>query len=339
MFPNVCLVHSDILHSVTRIASVRLIKEFIGPLSAKGGVDIVTQYEPDAQLMKSICNDIVDVDPKHMLDIEPIFVKYVKPLHLRNISNTLKHHTALGKIAGECGVGGDDKFSLVLEDDAMFSNDVASVLKNIVDTAPPDADVIFLSLPSPPVLPTPSISARFHEALVLFDNCIPACDAYLVSQSAAKKLSEAMFPIRLPTNLQLSLLIKKFGLRSYVSCPNAFIDGSKLGVYTSSIETNNRLSWNQSYCRMIEILISQTMSQDQKCTEFSKAMSNQPFNEHPDIISTSAMFLTHIGKYEEANKEYERAMSIYERDKALFNDSSDFLRRYMSLFQHLQHSS
>lgn len=338
VFESVFLVHSHNLHGQTRKLSVQLIDEHLSPLSKKGTIVCIDAHEADDQLVKMINDKIVDVDPNKMKVIRPDFEKHVRSLHIRQLSNALKHHEAIKKVATYQNDSSSPssssmcKYSLILEDDAMFSKNVADIAKTVITNAPMDADIIFMSLPSP----CGEDSPIFHDTMSLFQGCIPACDAYAITRSAAEKLASAMLPIRMSTNMQITFLIQTLSLKTYVSNPNVFIDGSKLGVYTSSIETNNKLIWNQSYCAMEEIIKSVTIPVEEKKELFTKALTNQPFGEHPDMLYMHAKFLTNIGMYTDARKEYEKAMQMYERDRTLMNNSSEFLRDYMSLFKHFQ---
>ena len=314
MFSNVFIVHSKILSDIRR-PSLALLKDRLGPLS-KQGVNVIS--DNDAEDLLSSSQQFMDVTPHK--DLPPEYAAVLRPIHVRQLSNSMKHLDAITRAAAS----GGGSHALIVEDDALFSDTVVGTLTLIMQHIPADADIVFLGLPTP----ESSDGSRvvFHEATKLFKT-VPACDSYIVSSSGAQKLAAAMLPIRFCTNVQLSYLIKTLGLHAYVSSPNVFIDGSKLGVYSSSIEVNNHLSWNQSYCKM---------AQASSVVEFDEIMAGQPFKEHPDVLRMKAAFLARQGRFREAREVYKVAFARYESDNVLMTDASDLLRGYMALYRHFQ---
>jgi hypothetical protein len=344
MFSNVFLIHSSTLLGRARSASVQLIQKSLSPLSQSGSVTIIDSNEPDDDLIARIESkgvDMVNVNAKDMDAIAPDFAPIVKTLHVRQVSNAMKHYDAISQISSSSCESSE--YSLVLEDDTIFGSDIDVLLRRITDSlarqypAPERPDIVFLSLPSPPPPSAPDASSEtvtFHEFKDLY-NALPACDAYLISREGALKMAAAMLPIRLPTNLQLSFLIRKLGARTVLTAPNAFIDGSKMGVFTSSIDPNNALIWNQPYCRVHELL-SKAPDLEIALPEIRTEFSKQPFKDHPDALALLARFLTMTERFEEAREVYQMALERYDRENVLMDSSSNFLRSYMALFEHLQ---
>ena len=220
-----------------------------------------------------------------------------------------------------------------MEDDALFGDPVLKSLATTVYNAPDDADLIFLGLPSNRSPPAGAVS--FDDAGSLFP-MLPACDSYLVTAEAAARMSASMSPIRFPTNIQLSYAIRTLGLKSYVAVPNVFIDGSKLGVFTCTVDSNSRLIWNQQYC-LTDALVRGTdpyanIDSERQQTEFVRLWNEQPFKEHPDVLAQRGAFLAKRSQPEQARDAYQRAYDKYIADNAIVNNTSEFLRSFISLY-------
>jgi hypothetical protein len=282
---------------------------------------------------------LVELDPKKVSDeaMAPLCV----PLHVRVISNALKHHEALSEIAREYNGGDGDpqRFSLVVEDDAVFSEEqMIDAIHRATTYAPPDADIIFLGLPS-----KRQISELSHDRAEFDDvsefissQVLPGCDSYLVSRSASKRLSSSFLPIRFSTNVHWTYLIRTGVVRkAYIAVPNAFVDGSKLGIFPSSISTNNQLIWNQGYCKLRQMVDSGKVS---SLVGFEKLWNEQTsmLQNHPDSLVLLADYHMRCGRVQDAVKVYGDALDAYEKDGCIVNNTSDFMKRYMDAYEKLQ---
>jgi len=258
-------------------------------------------------------------------------------MHIRQVSNAMGHLEAIKAAAASlsASVPGVDGWCLVLEDDALFSDSVAETLSQVVASVPQDADVVFLGLPSP--LASKPGEVVFDDALARFE-LLPACDSYLIRDSAARKLADAFLPIRFATHVHLGYLFRSLGMQVRISVPNVFVDGSKLGIFTSSLDANNRLLWNQPYCQMDALLRSKAYAEDVTGTEAAHeaAWSGQSFKDSADVLALRGAHLARLGKHAEAEAVFARAFEKYSKDGCVLNNDSLFMRNYMALYRHLQ---
>eukprot|EP00798_Chlamydomonas_sp_ICE-L_P009569 gene9569-12156_t len=203
---------------------------------------------------------------------------------------------------------------------------------NLRQEAPADANVVFISLPSPPTkdLSFPALDTLFRTP--------PACDAYLVTPKAAEAMARAMLPVRLPTPIHLHYVANTLGLRMYVSSHNVFVDGSKIGAAVSTIQSNNLLIWNQPFCKLFDARKNsegKPEALNAAINEFVLSLSSSPngaqFTAHPDVWAMHARCLGSLGKHEEARVLYEKAFAAYVEGEAILDISSGFLREYMAL--------
>jgi tetratricopeptide (TPR) repeat protein len=299
---------------------------------------MIDDHDPTEQLKRTLLackGQYVDIDPTHVAER---FRPFSPPaINLRQVSNTLKHRAALTRIGASNQTPHELRFSLVVEDDALYTQNLRSLLARITRDAPADADIVFVSLPSPPSedLAFPALDALFRTP--------PACDAYLVTPRAAEAMARAMLPVRMPTPSHLHCVAHTLGLRMYVSSHNVFLDGSKIGAAVSSIQPNNLLIWNQPFCRLADSVAGSKADASlvtAALEEFALSSSSSPngaqFAAHPDVWALHARCLRGLGRHEEALALFEKAYAAYVEGEAILDISSGFLREYMALFEHLQ---
>lgn len=325
----------------TRIKRASLIDALTGSLSKVATkVDIVHQVSTHALEPETIPGmlsawtadtPLVELDPKKVPD--PAMSQLSRPMHVRSISNALKHYEALLQIAKGYESSGP-RFALVVEDDAVFSEEqMLDAVERAIRNAPEDADLIFLGLPSkrPASSTIDPKNAEFDDVQDLITTqVLPACDSYLVACSAADRIASGFLPLRFSTNIHLTFLIRSGVIRkAYIAVPNAFVDGSKLGVFPSSIATNNQLIWNQGYCQLL------SMVTQGKVDGFDELWNQQSamLQNHPDALVLLGDYHVLLGKTKEAEKVYDRALKMFENEGCIVNNTSEFMKRYMSIYK------
>ena len=342
---SVQLIHCAELLSAHRQQTVQLLQQRLAPAAQDRVVNMVTSA-PLQQLAAQVVDPkaspaLVQLDPAQWpAGLEADADQYkalLRPVHIRQVSNALHHKAALDAVAA-CPSCDDAAWSLVVEDDALFADDVIGMLRRVVDQAPPDADLVFLGLPST-LQPSDSGNMVFDDALARF-SILPACESYLVRKRAAARLSAELLPLRFPTHVQLTWLARRLGLRVRLCVPNVFVDGSKLGAFTSSLDPNNRLLWNQAYCQAEALLRSDVYEKDPARAEreFDIITKQQQaaFSGSPDMLALRAAHLTRLGRAAQAEAAYQVAYDAYAKIPCLLNNTCDFLRGYMNLYRSLQ---
>lgn len=341
--------------AASRKPVLQLIDQSVAPLSLTGRVERIEGNDPsDARdrmqaQQKELQAGVPTTEPL-LLELNPKTLEdekmrsLVRGLHLRQVSNAFKHHEALQRVAKlQTSASETVRFALVLEDDALFGENMVTALASAAASAPANADVVFLGLPSTRPKP-PAEGTAFDDPLEIFkDHVLPACESYLVTPAGAAKLAAAFLPVHFSAAAQLTYLLRKGAAQAYIAVPNAFVDGSKVGIVASSIETNNQLLWNQGYCRMDAIARRMPAGGGPYTAEaqaqFEALWAEQPFKEHPDALVLRADHLFRAGKHADAEDVYAKALAAFDREGCIINQSSDFLKRYMGLYGHLQGGS
>lgn len=319
------LLHSPGL-AEQRAESVKLLEE------ALPHVKRVTSDEP-SDIIKTL-GSICDVDPANVRD-EAFRARSSSMLHIRQVSNAMKHYRAICHAAAS--LHGDDDLALVVEDDALFGNDVRGSLSRAISDAPRDVDVLFLGLPSPSQ-PSQGKSTSFSDLHQFFGGVLPACESYVVNKRAARALADAFLPIRFATNVHVSYLIKVLSLKALLTSPNVFVDGSKLGVFPGTVDPSCTLPWNQAYMKMNDIVRSHGEYGPQQHAALMAAMEEQRFKGHPAVLALLGAHFARKKMYQEARQAYDVAIDVMDRGGCVLGSQSTVLREAISLYRHLQDS-
>merc|ERR1719235_2634594 len=131
--------------------------------------------------------------------------------HLGTVAQALSHLLLLEQI-GKASVDG----ALVFEDDATFSDNFALALSQLLDVAPPDWDVIFLSCD------TATCGERLPDSK-WFTRPNAQCDlstvAYVVRQGAAALITKHLIPLK--SSIASAYTSAEFVARFHVYCLSA----------------------------------------------------------------------------------------------------------------------
>lgn len=252
-------------------------------------------------------------DPSHP------YTKFIGSWHARHISNSLKHMHAL-RLAGDTIADTTDAstFHFILEDDSVVIN---GKIDELFANVPKDADIVFLGIPVDKQDWSQNPMREFATSP------LPVCDSYIVRAGVARRLFDAFLPLRGPTNVHLSMLIENLGLKCYMSKFPIFIDGSKVGFTSSQLTCNNVLLWNTTYMELARKIASPIEDFDALWTTIDPNM----LNASPDLWVIRAKNRNVNRDVASAKAMYDRALTMYETDRCLVNQTCAFLNEYIDL--------
>jgi GR25 family glycosyltransferase involved in LPS biosynthesis len=252
---------------------------------------------------------------------------FIKNIHINQLSNSLKHMKALEYITENDEV----EFSIILEDDIVFNDNVADILYDCLSDTPTDYDLYFLGLPS-----SKEVQGDKYQNVGDVFKVLPCCDSYIITKTSAEALFKSYTPIKFSNNIQLSYLIKKNNFKTYLAVPNVFIDGSKLGLYYSSLSVNNKLIFNQDYVSIAKLIEEKEEFDEEEMKVIDAAFVGIRLKTNPEMFYLKALYEVKRHNYEFAKAIYAYAYSLYEANGSVLNNQSTFLRDYMKVFKYLQ---
>ena len=285
---------------------------------------------PDA-----IVETIDSPDPENIKDLQSYFTdklekeykyleKFFFPLHINQISNSIKHVECMKAIAK---TEDKDAWYLVLEDDVMCNENVCERIQNMVKTATSKWDLMFLGLH-----PAQTVQKGIEDVMTVFP-ALPACDSYLIKKEAAEKISEDFFPACFGTNLQLTYICDKLKLNMKFINPPIFTEASKTGKFTSTLSVNNIPSYNREYIEVLEFLRDrQSLSVDELKEISEKLIGTSLKDNSCEFLHLLAKIITKMGNEDTAfsilSKAYERAVANH----GIVNRNSQLLNDYINAF-------
>jgi GR25 family glycosyltransferase involved in LPS biosynthesis len=337
-------VHIYVLHCAENCAArkpmcTKLAEALKSASTFKAHVEYVMEFDPQQLIgMGPNIASMVDVNPEAVRE-HPDLAQSVRTLHVNQLSCALKHSVALSRIAASASRGSYG-FHIVVEDDALFTDDICKQLHRVLMSVPTDYDVVFLGLPAPNDVAASMKSGALKEphfaSLASAFPMPPSCEAYLVNPHAAMRMSSVFAPIRLSANLQLAWAIRRNALKGYFAVPNVFVDGSKLGVYVSQQDPNNRLMWNDQFAKLEALVNGPLPSTPAELKAAQDFVDTLQFRTHPDILRLLGRLQVRLKNYKEAEVIFGQVYAILVGEKCVINSQSQFLADYMSLYRHLQ---
>ncbi len=268
------------------------------------------------------------------IDLQPLpndgsgidrFNAFIRPFKIGHVTNALKHKCALERIAASFT---QNTIHLVIEDDALKQSlDNIALKKAMAAFHKNKAPVMFLGIP-------PGTSAK-NDMQPVSDvyNALPCCDSYFIAPMAAKATLEHFRTLKFPTHIQLTYALVKANIMPFMSAPAVFVDGSKLGVFISTIDSNNRLVFNGGFVEIAKALQDKdVLPEDKMESLFNKVEPKW----HPEFMHLRALYEQKRGNYDTAEHYYTEALNQYMAFGGIIDNQTELLRDFMRLYRHLQ---
>lgn len=333
MFPThnkMVRIHTYIIHYSLMETRKPRIETLIQSLKKTKNLDFtfeyVTQYDPSTIKQEDIQK--LNLTKQNTNDL---FDQLIQNMHVNQISNSLKHGHAIESAAANAQ---NADYYLILEDDVLNGDDVGDSLVKLTSQIEKDGtahDLFFLGMPSIKPIETPGSYESVFNSYKIF----PCCDSYLAKPSTFKKMAAVYYPIRYTANIQLTHVtvnLLKDSIKVNMTTPNLFLDGSKYGVYLSSVDPNNKLLFNPDFNSLVQGVLAKTTTK----SEAERLFENAKFKNHPDVMHLHSIFLIGQKEYELAQKELAGIYDIMKQNGCIMNSSTEFLKTYMRTFRYTQ---
>lgn len=295
-------------------------------------VRVMTDHDPNA-ITTEFVNSHVNYTPAKEEDGANLMAynSLMKNLHMFQVSNTLKHMKVLQEIAESSN---DNDVNVVLEDDILHEEKICASLEKVIGDLPQDYEIVFLGLPSN-LDAKAKLTTKFQDTKEVF-KVVPYNDSYIISKAVAKKMVDNFLPIKFVTNIQFSYVMEKAGVNSKIAIPNIFMDGSKFGLFISSLTPNNVLMFNNEYMQVRNLVTQKESFTKAEKDTLEKIFKECPFVPHPDFQHMKALYLMIEKRYDEAQKIFESAFNIFKNNNCILNNESSFMKDYIKLHQFTQ---
>lgn len=268
---------------------------------------------------------------------EPAFDEIKHVLNIEEISNIEKHREAWRRIQSST-ISQNDKI-MIIEDDNILPSENINYLASIL-RQPADAwDYLDLSLSIQQNSEDPILFVPIH----MHTKILISKQAYMITPATAKVFLRETETIRFSTRGHISYAIHKFHetelKKAYFSSKRIMLEGSKVGIFPSSLHNSNILIYNSEYMQMRNMMI----AYDKENTPIDETTARNIFKgiEHinsSDIFLMYGILLKKLGYPAEALKIFEKGLDIHQKTQGMMNQQTELLNEIINIHEDLQKS-
>jgi hypothetical protein len=246
---NIYLVYSEELEN--RRTTINSVVSLVSDICKQKNIDmklhVITQPTKDyVNQHTPTFNNRVNYEK--FADTTSIYNDLIMPLNVCQISNFEKHRY-IYKLIADCE--NTDELHLIMEDDVILLKDYIANISELIDDLNSDDtadwDILFNCLN---VVNNPEKYININQLY----NIIISKSCYIIRNAEmCKKLYDATNTFKLNIKLTLSKFLKENNYTAMSYNKITFIEGSKLGLYPSSVNPNNYLFLNNNYISLKQL--------------------------------------------------------------------------------------
>jgi len=287
--------------------------------------------KPNAQELQNDINALQE-RVKYEKTGDPDFDNRMHMLSIEMLSNSEKHVAVWKSILNDTDA---NTVSLIMEDDAYIIPEFTENLLELLTILPTEKnkwDICFLG--------TTKQNDAAHKEITFSttrDICkiLPSKETYIITQNTVKRLLKSMENIRYTLRTHLSWFLHcNQDIRSVFASKPMFLDGSKIGICTSTIHPMNPLVINREFMELWNI-------QNKLEVPFTDIKSLYKKIEHirsPDAMHLYGRLLVERKKYDEAEEVFLSAVKIMREQNGVLGPSSQLLNDAISNYKNLQNN-
>lgn len=329
---NIYLVHTPALTKRLQYmnTTIDILKKLTDSLGFKTNIVIVK--EP----LKDYIEDNIEAynkKVKYEKDNSPTadnqFNDAIQTLNVPQICNIEKHRSIYNNIKT------DDDIHFVIEDDVLLGEDYIENIKelftNIKNNSLGDWDILFTCVADVDKSAHISLKDSRQTFKMLLSK-----SSYFIKQDTAKKLYEYLdvYKYNLKTGISKFIWDNK-NIKSYVLNKHTFIEGSKFGLFTSSVNNTNFLFQNSHFVELAKIVANDNIT-DTMLKDAENLYKNINKLDNPDILHTMGVLYFKRNDIENAKKFMTDACNKLKENNGYVSKSSDILNNAINIYQYEQ---
>jgi hypothetical protein len=269
---------------------------------------------------------------------DSVFDNMRQIMSVEMISNIERHLDAWKRIY-ECDSTHPQDVFMVIEDDMYLLNDAVTTFPQVIRALSAKSaawDIVFTGISR--MEENASVPIQFIPIKdTLKTPIIPAKDSYFIKQQTAKRLLDMMDKYRFPMRVQMSYLLHKAPeIRAMHPNKRIALDGSKIGIFPSSVHPTNVLVFNKEYMDMFAYL---AHDKERVTNDFEKIRGMYKAVEHmnnPDIKHLYGVLLFKAGHTNAAKDMLVDAVESMHHQHGVINSRSDLMSNLINIYQHMQ---
>lgn len=269
--------------------------------------------------------DIVSLKKEEIDDDD--FKNQIIPINTCQLSNINKHLKAYELIKNS-----NDKYHFIIEDDIIVIDEFISNIKLFLSKLNEiDYDLLFTGIAI-----NQSDEFKVINSYNYFKVLISKC-SYFVSKDCAVKLIDYHNKIRFPMKLSLSYFIwkNKDDIKSYICNKNLFFEGSKIGLFPSSINNNNFLYQNGEFVKLTQ-LIGDNEYIPNEIIKKAEEIYNSAGKANPDFLHTLGLAYYKNKNFKKAKDTLIEAVMSLKKNDGYICQHNEILNNCINMHQYEQ---
>lgn len=266
---------------------------------------------------------------------DELFDSYNKNFNIQMISNFEKHKDAWKRIYSLDTNINDNVFHLVIEDDVFIVKESIEYFKkllNIIKTNSFKWDMLFLGIPSPD-----NNDDNDNLDLINLNNSsikiIPSKESYFITQQTARRIYDTFNYYKYILRVQLSYLFftNPTAYNIYYTNKRITIDGSKVGIFPSSIHETNHLVYNNEYMTLYSYFSKDTSDILQNIDDINDIYKKISVLKNIDFDILYSKILLKINKLDDAKNILLNSLNYYKSSQAIVNNRSELINMIIDI--------
>ena len=258
--------------------------------------------------------------------------KFLSVISLEHISNIKKHITCYESI-----VSSGKDYNLILEDDILITKDyeenILHMIKDCLELHIKDWDILFCCISTDGTSLNNNLLSNVYDMY----NTLPAKSSYFIKKSMASQLISYIdhFKYSMRGILNRFIIENKNNFKFKMYNKHTILEGSKIGIFPTTINNNNILFQNTDYMNLIKLLNSKELT----LVEYNQAKTienNLSQLQSPDVYHIMGIICHKMNNHKEALEFFEKALKITKEKNGLISKNSELLNNTINLFQMLQ---
>lgn len=286
-------------------------------------IQINNPSSKDIEKTIDIYKDRVNVNKDEIEDND--FKKLASPLNTNQLSNFIKQQKALEMIKNS-----DCHLNFIIEDDVMFIDDFNNNFSKVLEMIKTlDFDLFFTSI---------AINNKDdnYKAIKSFEpfKVLIAKSSYFITKKCASNLFEYLNNIKFTYKIQLSYYIweNRETIKSFIFNKNLLFEGSKIGVFNTSVNNNNFLYQNGEYIKLTQILGNNDYIDDDTIKEAENIYNNNGIN-NADFQHTLGLLYYKNKNYRKAKETMIDAVMNLHKNDGYISSQNELLNNCINMHQ------
>lgn len=333
---NLYVVHSEYLKNRLKYlnVSIDMIKKIAEEQKLQVHINLVK--EPTKEYVEEHVEEFnkkVKYEKEEGILADEQFNNSINVLNVHQISNLEKHRVILAAIAAI--TNRQDELHFIIEDDVLVGEDYVHNIKTLFQALREDKltewDILF----------TGQADMEKNAAIALRDSrtnykFLLCKSSYFIRPATAKGLAEYLEVYKYTLKNAISKFVwDNKQVRSCVINKHTFLEGSKMGLFTTAVNNSNFLYQNSQFVALAKITTNEQIT-DEMLKEAEQIYKSLEKFENPDILHTMGVIYYKRKDYDNAKRYMTDACEKMQSGFGYISKSSEILNNAINIYQYDQ---